>query len=563
MPFVIEYIIKLNICLAIVYLFYLVFLRRLTFYNWNRWYLLGYTALSFIIPVINIMPELQKKELDKNLWVRLIPPAGYLDPGADKNFLLAFTYWDGILAALCIGSLLLLIKLLISYYSFITLRKKAKLISKGQTSIYLIDENMSPFSFGQAIFINAALHKEQELEEIIGHEFVHVKQGHTVDIIWSEILCMLNWFNPFAWFLKSGIRQNLEFIADNHVLQNGVDKKGYQYLLLKVMGNTQFAFTNHFNISSLKKRIAMMNKLKSAKVQLIKFLFLLPMVAVLLLAFRKEGRRAEAPDLSLQVVSVKDSKQMGNLPGNLESSGQVNVNATVQMRATDTVKPTGSQVFIQIDKDSTKLPPLYILDGKVISKEDMKFLNPNIIESISVFKGPTATELYGEKGKNGVLEIRTKKEKGVENEKNKSAPQDSVAGKVTSINLQQVDPKKIVAYEEVPKKNAGKYENNTAIDPGSSKSRQVHISLTNSDKKPLLVLNGNIITREELNNMNPKEIESITILKDQAAIKLYGKDGNNGVILIKDKKTIRLEPSKSSNKNQLQLEVSPSSGKTN
>lgn len=113
-----------------------------------------------------------------------------------------------------------------------------------------------------------------------------MKQNHTLDILVGELLCIINWFNPFAWLIRHSIRQNLEFIADDFVLKNGLDKKTYQYHLLKVVGTPQYRIANNFNFSSLKKRIVMMNKLKSAKLHLIKFLFVLPLIAVLLVAFR-------------------------------------------------------------------------------------------------------------------------------------------------------------------------------------------------------------------------------------------------------------------------------------
>jgi beta-lactamase regulating signal transducer with metallopeptidase domain len=97
-----------------------------------------------------------------------------------------------------------------------------------------------------------------------------------MDILWGEWLCILNWYNPFAWMIRRSIRQNLEFIADNKVLENGIDKKQYQYLLLKVTGSPQFTIGASFNLSSLKKRIAMMNKIKSARVHLLRFLLLFP-----------------------------------------------------------------------------------------------------------------------------------------------------------------------------------------------------------------------------------------------------------------------------------------------
>ena len=138
-----------------------------------------------------------------------------------------------------------------------------------------------------SVFINSNLHTEDELREIVRHEFVHVRQKHTIDIIWAELLCIINWYNPFAWLLKRSIRQNLEFIADNKVVENGIDKKQYQYLLLKVIGNNQYSIATKFNFSSLKKRIAMMNKTKSARLQVGRFLFLVPVLAIILLAFRK------------------------------------------------------------------------------------------------------------------------------------------------------------------------------------------------------------------------------------------------------------------------------------
>ena len=312
MPVIIDYILKLSICLTVVYLFYQLLVRRLTFYNWNRWYLLGYSVLSFIIPLVDVMPELQKKELDRSTLVQLIPALGFGPAGDKANFFEAFTTWDWVMIVGVLGSVILLIRFLIMFFSFLKIKNSAQLISDDHTRIYQLEGELRPFSFGNAIFVNTELHSGEELEEIIRHEFVHVKQKHTVDIIWSELLCILLWFNPFVWLLRKSIKQNLEFLADKQVLEGGTDKKEYQYLLLRVMGTKQFAFTNHFNLSSLKNRIAMMNTIRSARVQLTKFLFLLPVVAVLLLAFRKEvlheaaGNKASSGQLPDATDAVKD-----------------------------------------------------------------------------------------------------------------------------------------------------------------------------------------------------------------------------------------------------------------
>lgn len=297
MPLIITYLIKLSVCLAVVFLFYQLVLRKLTFYNWNRWYLLGYTLLSFYIPFINISPVLEKNEWtnsDVITWVPVIV-------SSTSNSL---STWDMIVLFVAAGVLVMLVRLIIQLLSFRKMMKKATKVSEDGMTIYQVDDNIIPFSFGNSIFINRALHNETELQEIIRHEFVHVKQKHSFDIIWGELLCLFNWYNPFAWLLKKAIRQNLEFIADHKVLEHGVDKKQYQYLLLKVIGNNHFSIANQFNFSSLKKRIAMMNKMKSAKRNLVRFLFLLPVLAIILLSFREQLSRTTGNDQPQELVQT-------------------------------------------------------------------------------------------------------------------------------------------------------------------------------------------------------------------------------------------------------------------
>ncbi|MBC7949766.1 MAG: hypothetical protein H7Y42_17910 [Chitinophagaceae bacterium] len=295
MSLLIQYLVKLSISLGIVWLFYQFVLRRLTFYNSNRWYLVTYTLLSFLIPFINITPVLQRNEAGRNDIVQMIPSVHQYTIAMEEAshcpipiWSTNYDKWDWMAFALMAGAAFFLIRFLIRFISFFRMKKKARLVSGDGMRLYEVNDNIIPFSFGNSVFINSALHTEAELQEIISHEFVHVKQRHTLDIIWSEWLCIINWYNPFAWLIKRSIRQNLEFIADNKVLENGVDKRQYQYLLLKVIGNNQYSIASKFNFSSLKKRIAMMNKLKTTRLHLVKFLFVLPMLAVMLISFRKQ-----------------------------------------------------------------------------------------------------------------------------------------------------------------------------------------------------------------------------------------------------------------------------------
>ena len=128
------------------------------------------------------------------------------------------------MALLVLGVVILLLRMAIQFFLLQAMKRTAKLITADRIRFYQVDKNIIPFSFGNSIFINQQLHTEAELKEIIRHEFVHVKQNHILDIIWAEILCILNWYNPFAWLIKKAIRQNLEFIADNKVVENRMNK---------------------------------------------------------------------------------------------------------------------------------------------------------------------------------------------------------------------------------------------------------------------------------------------------------------------------------------------------
>jgi hypothetical protein len=101
----------------------------------------------------------------------------------------------------------------------------------------------------------------------------------------------MNWFNPFSWLIKKAICENLEFIADNEVIRSGVNKKSYQYLLIKVTGTIASGITNYFNFSSMKSRIKMMNKARSKKRHLFKFILWIPIILLLLLAFRNKNEK--------------------------------------------------------------------------------------------------------------------------------------------------------------------------------------------------------------------------------------------------------------------------------
>ena len=287
-----EYMFKLSVSLSAVGLFYHFVLRKHTFYNWNRWYLLGYSALAFFIPFINVSETIEHNDLAESRLLTFVPAMTDLThsvtPTLNFSYAPSWKMEEWIILLLVLGTTVMFIRFFIHFISYLKIRKSARLVSDEGVKIYHLHKDIVPFSFGNSIFINPDLHDQSALQDIILHEFVHIKQRHSFDIIFGELLCILNWFNPFAWLIRFSIRQNLEYIADRQVLENGVDRKEYQYLLLKVVGVPEFHIANQFNFSSLKQRIVMMNKVRTSRVHLIRFLFVFPILLILILACRSE-----------------------------------------------------------------------------------------------------------------------------------------------------------------------------------------------------------------------------------------------------------------------------------
>ncbi len=538
MPLLFIYLIKLSVSLGVMYLFYQFLLRRLTFYNHNRWYLIGYSLLCFFIPFINISPALEKNEAPGYDILTLIPTVENFTAKVSPalGLMEGLTAWDWLMIALLTGTMIMLIRLIIQFISFKRIKRKARLIADDTIKFYQVDKNIIPFSFGNSIFINQQLHTEAELKEIIRHEFVHVKQRHTIDIIWGEVLCILNWYNPFAWLIRKAIRQNLEFIADNRVLANGMDKKQYQYLLLKVIGNNHFSMVNQFNFSSLKNRIVMMNKMRTTKIHLTRFLFVLPLLAVVLLSFRSvtmnKQQIAEAENVTAELVlpainvandpvdgaPLSDTtkpvkkKAPANPPSPVNSVSPVQpaqppqplspVQSAQPVSPVQPKQPAQPKPTIEIRGISdTSVKPLVIVDGEEWPKGlDLSIIDAGKIESMNVLKGESAN-IYGAKGKHGVIIITTKK--------------DNVRTVIGSITTKKDNVTTVVDH------------------PIAFKNADNAKTVVGSPAKPLYFIDGKPATKEAVDKLEPAKIKSMDVLKGSKAEEKYGEKGKNGVIEIK------------------------------
>ncbi|MDD6000703.1 MAG: TonB family protein [Bacteroidales bacterium] len=465
-----EYFIKVALVMAAMYITYKIFMSREKYYAINRATILSSVAVSFVIPLIKL------PFLDKEVYVEaetfapeidLEPVAMAIEPEPQISFTEIIPY------ILAVGIALFFLKYIVTTLSIIgkvafshkiTLREGVKLI---------ISETIkSPVSWLRYIFMNSHDYQENS-REVLTHEMAHITHRHSIDLIFMDLACCLQWFNPAIWLFKRELRAVHEYQADHEVIASGFNAKQYQTLLIKkAAGRKWSSVASSLNHSNLKKRITMMSSKKSSQLAVIKVLLPIAVSALLTAKF------AESNAQTIVVTSSKDN----------------HLNLNIQTAPQD---------------------PIVIVDGKT---SNTSAVESSKIKSISVYKGTSATDKYGDDAQNGVIEITTK----------------------------NVDPSEIPGDE-----------GNTAPD---IPSEQIIITPTTIDKDndvkmwaiptlpstPLVIIDGKEGT---IDDVDASQIKSILVLKDQEAIDKYGEKGANGVIIVTTKK------SKKENANPVKIRV--------
>ncbi|MET0946260.1 MAG: M56 family metallopeptidase [Flavobacterium sp.] len=282
------FIAKSSGLLVLFYFAYFFLLRKETFFNSNRWFLLAGLITSVVLPFV---------VYTKIVWVDPTPmptqvmsdAIGYIPHSTVQKEAFEINWNYIALAIYGIGFLALIIKFATDFYSLNSVLKGREIQQEADFKFIDIEENIAPFSYFDYIVYNSSLYSASELESILEHEKVHSDQNHTVDVIISRIFCVLFWFNPIIWLYKKAILQNLEFIADSEAAKKISDKKAYQYTLLKITTHeTCVAITNHFYQSLIKKRIVMLNKNQSKKTNYWKYCTIIPALAAFVFLFQIE-----------------------------------------------------------------------------------------------------------------------------------------------------------------------------------------------------------------------------------------------------------------------------------
>lgn len=273
---------KINLVLVLFAAAYYLVLRQLTFYVINRVFLVFGVLFSTVYPLIDLTDLFhQQHPQHVNLLPNFNQKVVLLVQPVLKNEL-----WQWISIFFCLGVVIMASRLIVQFISLYKIHQKSTVGYLDNFKVRVLKQPVSPFSFWQTIYVNPSLHDEKELHVILSHEQVHVKQWHSLDIILSELTIVFYWFNPGVWLMKKAVKENLEFIADEKILQKGIDKKAYQYGLINVSTLAPAAsMVNNFSLSDLKKRIKMMNAKRSSNFNLSRYFLVLPLLLIFSLAF--------------------------------------------------------------------------------------------------------------------------------------------------------------------------------------------------------------------------------------------------------------------------------------
>ena len=499
------YILKSSVCLVLFYLFFRLLLSKETFHRFNRMALLGVLFFSLLIPCIEVTTrhqvEVQQAVLSiEQLLLMAELEATPANVGAVQETptiswvqIVLLVYLAGILFLVCrnIYSLICLFRLVHS--------GKHEKLEKGVTLV-VHNQEIAPFSWMKYIVISRK-DLEENGREILIHEMAHIHHRHLVDLLVADICIFFQWFNPGAWLLKQELQNIHEYEADETVINEGVNAKEYQLLLIKkAVGTRLYSMTNSFNHSKLKKRITMMLKEKSNPWARLKYLYVLPLAAIAVTAFAR-------PEISEK----------------MEEISAVKVNDLAEI-----VQEKVLQDTVKVSKDEKK--DALVVTG-VKSKEEEEIVIFEVVEQMPEYPG----------GMSALQKYLSEKIAG--------SPMKGKAGGRVMVGFTVAETGKIKDVRVLQSDEASLNQEAERIVsempdwiPGKQRGRPVPVKYTvpirfgnirfAENKQPLIFADGKEISMDAMEKLDPSTIESFSVLKDSASIKVYGKRGANGVILV-------------------------------
>ena len=373
----IHYIIQIVAFQLFFLIVYDVFLKKETFFNWNRAYLIGTTLLSLVLPFIKI--DSFKNVVPQN-YVFSFPKLGLetqnpiiLDEVVLQGSNASFNFLWYLSMILIVGCILALFYFLYRIMLLLKLVYNNPNIKEKNIRIVHLLNSKAAFSFFNYVFLGEKL-EASERESILNHELVHIEQKHSWDLLFFELLRVVFWFNPLVYMNQNRVSELHEFIADSKAIKHN-KKQYYENLLSQVFDTKAVSFINPFFKQSLiKKRIIMLQKTKSKQVQLVKYALLIPVVFGMLL-YSSCSQEAAAQENSLSNESQeKASSEV------LQSIADLKESIAAKGNMTDEEKNALKTLMMLVSPDGLKEP--FFKD--VVKYAEIPY---GVIEQVPTFPG--------------------------------------------------------------------------------------------------------------------------------------------------------------------------------
>lgn len=559
------YLLKVIICSGILYAYYYLALRNKIFHYWNRFYLLTSVMLALLLPVIKInILETQAQPGTSVIKMFQTINAGddmVIEFARNNNTPLS---WENILWAIYLLIAVLLLSIfLVTLFRIYKLKRMYPSIKMQDILFINTDAKGTPFSFLRFIFWNNAIDiATLQGQQIFNHEVVHIREKHSYDKIFIQLVLIFFWINPFFWLIRRELSMIHEFIADKKSLESA-DSSGFATMLLQsIYPGQTFSLTNNFFHSPIKRRLVMFTKNKNPKVSYISRLVALPLITLVFFAFTFKTKTISpfanyaAKKLTVVIDAGHGGSDNGAIGNSLSEKNltlaiandiqqlNTNSNLNIVLSRTDdeTMSPkervnftekNNADLFISLHantdpgKNDNSGIEVLIANKTNAFLEESKLLGSAIIGSLKNNSGINVSD---------VLRIP---EKGVWVLNNNICPSILIetgylSNKQDVQYLSNPDNQKNIAQnilngiEAYSEQNTIK-DNPILVDtPPQSKYQVLQDSA-------LYIIDGKVTSAKEANHTNPNTIKSISILKGNDAIQKYGDKGKNGVIIITTK----------------------------
>ncbi len=554
----ISYIIQVSISWIFFYGVYHLFLRKETFFNINRYYLMGSLILSLFIPQIGELLSnwFTTSPADAGSVVYFISEAPLVIENivASETPSLSFIEWALLLTYLT-GVSIVGSKFLLGLRRIYNLYSSGK--KRNQEQFTLVETNgiHLPFSFFQYVFISKKIPLQKHIEKIIRHELTHVEKLHSLDILLIEALHIFFWFNPVLLLYKKAIRQSHEYQADASVL-SGTDIKNYgQILLGQSSSGLEVALANHFFNSQIKNRITMMYRKKSTRSALIKYLAAVPVLLFMAFIFSnatnmENGGKAMVEGSNIITNSsdtipppplpVKPPTPPKAIKAPTSPSAPVPPPPPPPPPAEDLIayKYSG-EVFRKVDQ-MPRFPGCEELSGNEREECSKKNLLEFIYKNISYPKEAKDAGIYG----TVVAQFVINKDGSV---RDVNLLRD-IGGNCGEVTVKVIESMNSMPERWIPGVQDGKKVDVVYTLPvrfkladGQDKSKKINeledpykvkrdVNKVADNGNPLIVIDDVVSTNEILEGINPDEIEVIHILKGESAKEKYGQKAVDGAI---------------------------------